>query len=223
MRTLYLGQLGLDQLIERTKAVFHQEVLLGEDDLMLFCEHPPVLSLGKNFKGFSRGEMSLDSWKERGVGILSADRGGQATYHGPGHLMVYPVINLKKKNLGVKKFIEIFLNSMIMSLAEIEIGELFIDEKKVGVWCEDTKQKLVSLGLRIDRGVTRHGASIYVDGDLEPFNWFSPCGYEGDKVCSIEKIYNFRGLDRERMDFSKLKYILMSKISNNLESLLRNF
>ncbi len=228
MQVLYLGQISLDTLIERTINFYHPQVLNGDEDFLIFCEHPPTLSLGKNFKGFSRGELPVEAWREKGFDIVQSDRGGQATYHGPGHLMIYPIINLKVLKFGVKKFIDLFLLSISKALGSLGLNS-YLDEDKIGLWidCEPKgasreSYKLAALGLRLDSGISRHGASLYLEGDMEPFNWFAPCGHIGDKAITIKKIYDSSDLIAREIDFSTLKYILMSEISNNLESSLYN-
>lgn len=226
MQSLYLGQISLDTLIDRTLNLYHPQVLSGGEDLLIFCEHPPSLSLGNNFKGFAKGELPIESWRTRGFDVVRSDRGGQATYHGPGHLMIYPIINLKVLKLGVKKFIDLFLLSISQAL-ELMGLKTHLDEDKIGLWIDcplgDSQRgpyKLSALGLRLDRGISRHGASLYLEGDMEPFDWFAPCGHIGDKTISIKKIYDSSDLITREIDFSTLKYILMGQIRNNLESSL---
>jgi len=219
-----LSRIELEDLIERTIGLYHPLVEKSKKDLLIFCEHPNTLSLGKNFKGFSEGELPLEQWQKRDFSVVECDRGGQATIHVPGHLMIYPVVNLKNKNLGIKKFIEILLGAIVSALSSIGINS-FIDSERLGVWIDLGEQgsfKIASLGLRVDRGITRHGASIYIEGDMEPFRWFSPCGDRATRTISIKNIHENSDLLLRGMDFSSLKYILMGQISNNLRSALEN-
>ncbi len=224
MFSFYLSQIELEELNKRTLEVYHPLVLSGADDHLIYCEHPTTISLGKNFRGFKKEELSLDDWRKKGFSVVQCDRGGQATYHGPGHLMIYPVINLRKRGLGVKKFVDIFLESIQDSLKSVGIPT-FIDRERLGLWVSLEPLgnfKIVSLGVRVDRGITRHGASLYVDGDLEPFNCFSPCGDSSTRPINIKKIHENSDLLLQGMDFSLFKYILMEQISNNLRSALVN-
>lgn len=224
MFSFNLSRIELEDFIKRTTRLYYPQVEKSKKDLLIFCEHPNTLSLGKNFKGFSKGELPLEEWQKKQFSIVKCDRGGQATVHVPGHLMIYPVVNIKYKKLGIKKFIDILLAAITGALARIGINS-YVDSERLGVWVnfqDSGSFKLASLGLRVDRGITRHGASLYIEGDMDAFKWFSPCGDDATRTISIKNIHENSDLLPKGMDFSSLKYILMEQISNNLGSALEN-
>ena len=155
-------------------------------ECIFICEHPHTLSLGKQTKDSHLGTTKILS-PEPDVEIVHADRGGSITYHGPGQIVMYPVINLRKRRLGVKNFVELGLKSAQAVLNELGI-DTTISFEKVGIWVESTDgfmRKILSVGLRIEKGISNHGFSLNVCPALERFFDFFPCGEPGNLVSSI--------------------------------------
>jgi len=142
----------------------------------LWClEHPPVYTLGMNGKP----EHVLAAGD---VPVIPIDRGGQVTYHGPGQLVVYPLIDLKRAKLGVRELVTA-LETALIDFAE-EIGIAAVARRDApGVYVEGAK--LASVGLRIRRGACYHGLALNVNMDLEPFSRINPCGYAGLRVVDL--------------------------------------
>lgn len=143
----------------------------------LWCvEHPPVYTLGLAGKP---EHLIMPSQIE----VVKCDRGGQVTYHGPGQLVVYLLVDFKRMGIGVRELVRRIEQSVIDLLAELGI-EANGDVDAPGVYVRG--EKIASLGLRIKNGAVYHGLSLNVDMDLTPFSWINPCGYAGLKVTQIK-------------------------------------
>lgn len=141
------------------------------DELWL-VEHPPVFTLGLN----ARPEHVLDPGP---IPVLRVDRGGQVTYHGPGQMVLYPLLDLERRQMGVRTLVRLMEQAVIDLLAESGIeAEGRADAPGVYVGAA----KIAALGLRVRRGRSYHGLALNVDLDLEPFSRINPCGYPGQAV-----------------------------------------
>ena len=139
------------------------------DDEIWLLQHPPVFTLGLNGK---REHLLAPG----DIPIVSCDRGGQVTYHGPGQLVIYLLLDLKRRELGVKDMVWRLEQAVIDLLTDYGIdGQR--REGAPGIYVDD--KKIAALGLRVRRGCSYHGLSLNVDMDLEPFSRINPCGYEG--------------------------------------------
>lgn len=147
------------------------------DELWL-AEHPPVFTLGLN----ARREHLLAPGD---IPVVQIDRGGQVTYHGPGQLMVYPLIDLKRANLGVRTLVTALEKSVIDLVAAFGI-EAACRADAPGVYVAG--RKLASVGLRVRRGASYHGMALNVDLDLEPFSRINPCGYAGLEMTDLARL-----------------------------------
>jgi len=136
-----------------------------------FVEHPPVYTLGT--------ACSLSTLIETDIPTVKTDRGGQITYHGPGQIVMYPLLCLEDFGLGVKTLVDALEQSVINTLAEFDVEAARL-EGAPGVYIN--KKKIAALGLRVKRGWTYHGLSFNVDMDLSPFSNIDPCGYKGMEV-----------------------------------------
>jgi len=144
------------------------------DELWL-VEHPPVYTLGRN----SKPEHLINPGT---IAVVQTDRGGQVTYHGPGQLVCYLLIDVRRRGLGVRHVVEIMEASIIAQLAQYQInGQSRHDAP--GVYVGDAK--IASLGLRVTRGCSYHGLALNVDMDLAPFLGINPCGYQGMAVTQL--------------------------------------
>ena len=144
------------------------------DELWLL-QHEAVFTQGQA----GRPEHILDA---HGIPVVQSDRGGQVTYHGPGQLIIYFLIDIKRRQYGVRRLVDIIETAILTLLAEHGIkGELRAGAPGVYV----NGKKIAALGLRIRRGSSLHGLSLNVDMDLMPFTCINPCGYAGLEVCSL--------------------------------------
>jgi len=141
------------------------------DELWL-VEHPPVFTQGMN----GRPEHLLDPGD---IPVVAVDRGGQVTYHGPGQLVVYPLLDLRRRQLGIRDLVQRLEFAVIDLLAGYGIEALGRRDAP-GVYVEG--RKIASLGLRVRRGCSYHGLSLNVDMDLSPFARINPCGFPGLEV-----------------------------------------
>lgn len=145
----------------------------------IWClSHPPVFTQGQAGKP----EHLLNPGN---IEVVQTDRGGQVTYHGPGQLVVYFLIDLKRRNLGVRTLVTLIEQSVIAMLKADHI-EAHTIEKAPGVYVNDAK--ICSLGLRVKRGCTYHGLALNVNMDLTPFSRINPCGYQGMQVCQTSAL-----------------------------------
>jgi lipoate-protein ligase B len=162
----------------------HQQVTDGRlPDLLLLLEHPHVYTLGRRGKASdilaSAGEMA-----ELGVEVHSTDRGGEVTYHGPGQLVAYPILDLRSMGLGPLHYVRTLERILVETLAEFGIRAQS-GERPTGVWVGDAK--IAAIGVKISRGVTMHGFALNVNSDLSYFSHIVPCGMTGGLVTSMER------------------------------------
>lgn len=155
------------------------------DELWL-CEHPPVFTLGLA----SRPEHLL---RDVGIPVVKTDRGGQVTYHGPGQLVGYLLLDLKRRGLTVKGLVSRIEQAVIDLLAGYGVAASR-REGAPGVYVNGAK--VAALGLKVKNGCTYHGLSLNVAMDLAPFSAINPCGYEGLAVTSLAELCGEKDIDR---------------------------
>jgi lipoate-protein ligase B len=155
-------------------------------DVILCLEHPRVFTLGRR-GGRENLCVSDDFLAEKGVSVVPTDRGGNITYHGPGQLVVYPIIDLNRRRLKVVDFVSGLEQAMIRTASNwgIDAGT---DPSNRGVWLGG--DKLGSVGITVRRGVSFHGLALNVNTDMEPFAWINPCGLNQVKMTSFERYLN---------------------------------
>ena len=174
-----IKDLGKKQYRE-TFSAMKDFVAEGEDESIWMLEHDPVFTLGT-------AADQKHILKRTDIDIFQADRGGEVTYHGPGQLVIYFLLNIKKRNLGPKKFVKQLEDLVQKTLLDFQIQSNTI-EGSPGVYVDS--KKIASIGLRFSKGYSYHGISINVDMDLDPFKNINPCGYEGLQVTQIKDIYS---------------------------------
>lgn len=159
------------------------------DNRVLFCEHPHVITKGKNSED-ANVLLSKELLKMRGVSLFQIDRGGDVTYHGYGQLVGYPIVDLESLHIGLRQYIFNLEEVVIRLLAEynIEAGRL---KSAAGVWldfCDETRaRKICAIGVRSSRFVTMHGFALNINTDLSYFSLINPCGFIDKGVTSMEK------------------------------------
>ena len=143
-------------------------------DTILFLEHPPVITLGRRAEA---GELHVPVDAE--VEIVETDRGGKSTYHGPGQLVCYPILDLKRHGEDVRKYCRDLEEALIRTLAAFDLDANRI-EGLTGIWLSPPPRKIASIGVHISRWITTHGYALNVDLDPAPFTqWITACGIEG--------------------------------------------
>jgi lipoyl(octanoyl) transferase len=184
---LWVCQLGLVEyrealaLQERTRAARQTQAI---PDTLLLLEHPRVYTRGRRSVP---GELPLgeDWYRARGIDIVDVDRGGKLTYHGPGQLVGYPIVQI----VDVIAYLRTIEQAIVEALSEAGLagarGRPQDGPDYTGVWTGD--RKIASIGVHVARGVTTHGFAINVDNDLEPFAWVVPCGLDGVSMTSVAR------------------------------------
>lgn len=170
-------------------------------DELWFLQHPPVYTLGKNGKS----EHVLNSGD---IPVINSDRGGQVTYHGPGQIVVYTLLDLTRMKIGVRELVTALEQSIIELLADYSVLASSRREAP-GVYVNDAK--IAALGLRVRKGRSFHGLALNVDMDLEPFARINPCGYEDMEVIQLKDIVSDIKIDSVTND---LQQRLISKFSD---------
>ncbi|MEJ1298645.1 MAG: lipoyl(octanoyl) transferase LipB [Candidatus Sedimenticola sp. (ex Thyasira tokunagai)] len=170
----YLGRREYTEVWREMQAFTDGRTPESADEIWLL-EHPPVFTQGQAGKM----EHLLDPG---GIPVVQSDRGGQVTYHGPGQLVAYLLIDLRRAKLGVRQLVSLIEKSIIALLEEYDI-EANAEPKAPGVYVDG--RKIAALGLRVRHGCSFHGLSLNVDMDLEPFSHINPCGYAGLAVTQL--------------------------------------
>jgi len=151
-------------------------------DTIVLLEHPPVITLGRRAE---EGELHVPEGAE--VEIVETDRGGKSTYHGPGQLVCYPVLDLRRHGQDVKRYCRDLEEALIRTLAPIGVEATRIDGL-TGIWLESPPRKIASIGIHISKWVTTHGYALNVDLDPAPFtDWITACGLEDAAFTTIAR------------------------------------
>ena len=174
MKTVHLGLADYAPVFEAMKAFNDTRNDATEDELWV-VEHPPVFTQG--LAGKPEHLLIRDD-----IPVVQIDRGGQITYHGPGQLVVYTLIDFKRRQTSVRHIVSALENSIIATLAEYGIAAA-ADPERPGVYVG--AKKIASLGLRIKNGAVYHGLALNIDMDLSPFTHINPCGYAGMEMTQM--------------------------------------
>jgi lipoyl(octanoyl) transferase len=151
-------------------------------DTVLLLEHPPVITLGRRSEP---GELHVPSGAD--VEIVETNRGGKSTYHGPGQLVCYPILDLRRHGQDVKRYCRDLEEALIRTLAPLGVEATRI-EGLTGIWLEAPPRKIASIGIHISRWVTTHGYALNVDLDPAPFTeWITACGLEDAAFTTIAR------------------------------------
>lgn len=154
-----------------------------DTDIFILIEHPPVFTLGR--RGGLENLLTTEEFLEKsGIPIVHVERGGNITFHGPGQLLVYPIIDLQSKGLTVPDYVSGLEEIMIRTAADwgINAGRSPINR---GVWKKNNK--LGSVGIAVRRGISFHGFALNVNLSIEPFTWINPCGLQNIGITSMER------------------------------------
>jgi lipoyl(octanoyl) transferase len=155
-----------------------------EPERLLLLEHPPVITLGRNARADDL-LVGADQLEARGIAVVATNRGGQVTYHGPGQLVGYPILNLHPDRRDVGKYLRDLEEILIRTLCHFGI-EATRKPALTGVWVAD--EKIASIGVHLSRWVTTHGFALNVSTDLTRFSLIVPCGIRGVGITSMERL-----------------------------------
>lgn len=183
-KTSYLGRQDYVPLWHSMQEFTDQRDESTHDEIW-FTEHPPVFTMGLN-----ASEEHLLSPGD--IPVVQIDRGGQVTYHGPGQLMIYPLIDLRRANIGVRELVTALEQCVVDFVSEYEVTATARADAP-GVYVEGSK--LASVGLRIRRGSSFHGMALNIDVDLEPFTRINPCGYAQLEMTDLHRLGVELGLE----------------------------
>jgi|TARA_Y100000389_G_C17233432_1_gene399331 lipoyl(octanoyl) transferase len=172
------------------------------NDLIWILEHEEVYTAGTSYK-----ENELLNKK---IQLVKTNRGGKITYHGPGQLICYFVIDLKKRKKDIRKFISLIEDTIIESLLDFNIRS-FGDPKNIGIWTKKNGcvSKVAAIGVRISKWIAYHGFAININNDLKKYDDIIPCGISDKGVINLEKI--------RKQNYKKLKNVIVDKFIKNLK------
>ena len=174
----------------------------GKSDLIWILEHKDVYTAGTSYK--EKEILNKD------INLVKTNRGGKITYHGPGQLICYFVIDLKKRKKDIRKFITLIEKTIIESLYEFNI-QTFGDPKNIGIWTNHNNKinKVAAIGVRVSKWIAYHGFAINVDNDLSNYKNIIPCGITDKGIINLKKIND--------QNYEKLSEVIVEKFSKNLE------
>jgi len=182
------GLIGYAAAWELQKRVVAARKAGAIEDVLLYCEHPHVITLGRNGKraNLLASEKVL---RQKGVEYFETSRGGDITYHGPGQIVGYPILNLGAIKRDVVWYVRQLEQAMLRASADFQVSARR-EEGKTGIWVGEgaAAEKLAAIGVHISRWVTSHGFAYNVATDLRYFDLIVPCGIGGRKATSLEKL-----------------------------------
>ncbi|HVF12726.1 MAG TPA: lipoyl(octanoyl) transferase LipB [Actinomycetota bacterium] len=184
LEVLEAGRVPFTVAAEWQKELHQQRVKDEIRDLLLFLEHPHVYTLGRRFEP-AHLRASRQQLSDQGIDLCEVDRGGSITYHGPGQLVCYPILDLSEPGRefpDVVAYVRSLEVSIIKALAELDIVAATV-EGRTGVWV--TGAKIAAIGVNVSRGVSKHGLAINVCPDLKFFDGMIPCGIDDASVTSV--------------------------------------
>ncbi len=173
---------------ELQKKLLEEKISGGKRDFLILSEHEPVITLGRGFKENSL-LLGKDALAERGISVYEIERGGGATYHGPGQLVGYPVFDLAGRGKDLRVFINNIEEVIIRTLGDFGIGA----ERKdtgIGVWTGE--KKIASVGVAVRKWIAYHGFALNISPEMENFSFINPCGLDYNVMTSMERILSRR-------------------------------
>lgn len=177
----------------RPYTALNNQTHVETQDQIWICEHPPVFTQGKHGKAEHIIHPNHD------IPIIQTDRGGQVTYHGPGQLIAYFLIDLKHNNIGIKHLVNQIEQSVLGLLAQYGVTKAHLIDGAPGIYVD--QRKIASLGLRVKHGMTYHGLALNVNMDLTPFSYINPCGYQGLEMTQLSEFNLNITLQKTAADF----------------------
>ena len=192
---------AMKELEARLKLVSENE---GKE-LIWILEHEPVFTAGSSF--------SENDILDKSINFKKTNRGGKITYHGPGQLIFYFVIDLRNKKKDIRKFISIIETTVIDTLKQFKIKS-HADRKNIGIWVKNKGklEKVAAIGVRVSKWIAYHGFSLNINNNLDPYNKIIPCGISDKGVTNLKKI--------SKTNFEKIDEILIRKFISNLKNLI---
>ena len=207
MKVLDLNQIDFSSACDiQRRAV--KDVISGENSRIIFAEHPHVFTIGRNFHNYDL-LVTRQILKKLNITVCKIDRGGSITYHGPGQIVCYPIIDLNRGKKDIRAYIRALENIIINVLSLIKI-DAHAKKELTGVWVKD--KKIASIGIGVSRWVTYHGFALNVKPDLKYFSLINSCGLKDLVQTSIGKeMEGFAGIE-------KIKGFLIDEIEKTFQN-----
>jgi lipoate-protein ligase B len=165
-----------------------EEILVGEGpEILLLVEHPPTITLGRSSQPVDLG-LPREVWVRRGVEVVDVDRGGRATYHGPGQVVAYPIVDLRRRRRDVRAYVQALEDAGVAALSRFAVTAR-PGRDPVGVFVGEAK--IASVGVAVKRWITQHGMALNVTNDLDVYRDFTPCGLTGvpmTRLCDLADV-----------------------------------
>ena len=180
----YLDTVPYREALDQQRSLHGRVARADSEEYLLLLEHPQVLTRGFRERDNAGLRTSEERIASLGIEIVQSDRGGQWTYHGPGQLVAYFILNIARRRLALRRFVGLLEESMIGVLGSWGIAGAR-SPGRPGVWVADRKIGFVGLAAR--KGITHHGVAMNIDVDLEPFDLIVPCGMDDCRVTSIRE------------------------------------
>lgn len=200
-----LGLVEYSRAYKLQKSLHYQRVTQEIPDVLLLLEHPPTITIGKSGT-VENILVTRECLSREGVALFFVDRGGDATYHGPGQIVGYPIMDLRLRKKDIRTFVHDIEEAIILTMRDFSIfpGR---DDSHPGVWVE--REELAAIGLGVRRWVSIHGFAINVDPNMKHFNLINPCGFSDRKATSMSEILGKKlsmetVLERLVVNFSKV-------------------
>lgn len=219
-----------DKILEQQKSLFYAMVDekrrsgTVRDEFVILVEHAPVITFGRRAKE-SNLLSSEKALKQNGIDLFRIERGGDVTYHGPGQIVMYPLIDLEAHHLGVKEYVNLLEEAVIVTLMEFGIkGERVVGA--TGVWIgagSKEERKICAIGIKCHRFLTMHGLALNVNNDLDPFTLINPCGFTDKGVTSIAAELIRQGMNPEDYVADTEGLLTNGLLVNVRDKLLKNF
>ena len=172
-------------------------------DLIWILEHDEIYTAGTSY--------NEDELINKNISLIKTNRGGKITYHGPGQLICYFVIDLKKRHKDIRKFISLIEKTIVESLLQFDINS-FGDPKNVGIWINEKTniKKIAAIGVRVSKWIAYHGFAININNDLRKYQNIIPCGIVDKGVTNLKKINN--------QNYNNLSDVIINNFTKNLEN-----
>ena len=190
--------LAIKELEDRLEMIIDKK----SDELIWILEHEEIYTGGTSYKE--------NEILDRSINLIKTNRGGKITYHGPGQIIYYFVINLKKRKINIRKFISIIEKTIIDTLSEFKIDS-FADKQNIGIWHQNKKEikKIAAIGIKVRKWIAYHGFAINVKNDLKKYNKIIPCGIRDKGITNLVKI--------KKQNYDSLNNKIVNNFISNLK------
>ncbi|MFC1912580.1 lipoyl(octanoyl) transferase LipB [Chloroflexota bacterium] len=204
----YLGSIPYKRALKLQRRLVQARGERSIPDVVMMLQHPPVLTIGR-FRGEDDIIVPREVLAQQGIAVVHTNRGGSTTYHGPGQLVGYPILNLKELCLGVREYIAKLEEVIIRLLLDMGIRGHRVAGFPGSVWVGD--EKICSIGVHVSHYIAMHGFALNVNTDLRHFEYINPCGIRGKVMTSISKLLGYS------IDVEAIAGVLLDSFSETFE------